>query len=242
MFSRSGKRLKVEPRRGLQLANMTREADSDEDVNGNPLSEDAKNKRIAALALCLAQRDALENGSASRKGEMIAGAIKLCDRLGVWSNEVDVKEEAFICITCSGLLLLCVDVALKAIEDWCIDTSKEIVTSAGRLLALGCLDGAEGVTYSNKIRCSEFVRRNMPDHHLPCEFEEEHDKIFKRWKWYLMAKGKSTTYFERYVVESIKDDVLTKVEEVCKHSVPAGVEVVDKLIKALETIRASLNE
>lgn len=64
---------------------------------------------------------------------MIAREIVLFEQIGIWSNSKDQKEEAFLCVTRSGILPLCVDVALKAVEDWGYTTSMGILNSAERL-------------------------------------------------------------------------------------------------------------
>ena len=195
---------------------------SKEDVNGSMLSDAAKTQRIAALALCLKLHSALDDERRSEKGEMIASAIKLFEDLGVHSDNINIKREAFLCITCSGLLLLCVDIALKAIEEWCNFSSARIVKSAGCLLTLNFLQGAEGVTPDNWKRCLHFVQREMPDFCLPVELEEESSKVFPRWTWYIESNNNTNLYFERYVFESIKNDAITKITEVYEHSHPAG--------------------
>ena len=81
----------------------------------------------------------------------------------------------------------------------------------------------------------------MPDHNLPDDFQEKSEMVRQRWKWYLEADRNSITYFQRYVVESIKHDVITKVSEVCEHSVPAGVQIIDNLIDALHELRGKTN-
>lgn len=86
---------------------------------------------------------------------MIAGAIELFDHLSIHSNKVDVKKKAFLCITCSGVLLLCLDVTLKAIEEWSICLSAGIVKSAGHQLTLENLEGALGVTSDSWEHCDE---------------------------------------------------------------------------------------
>ena len=215
------------------MVKRIREDHSNEDVNGHPLSDDARTKRIAALALCLAQRDALEEASPSEKRDVITRAIELCDRLGARSNEVDVKKEAFLCITCSGLLLLCVDVALKAIEEWSFYSSSKIVKSADRLLTLEYLEGAEGVTLENWKRCDEFVERFMLNHHLPVGLGMKTIKLFSKWRWYVESDNDRNLYFERYVLESLKEDAIAKIAQVYEYSSFSGREVVEKLTKAL---------
>jgi len=211
-INRSGEHLPFKKPR-LQLITIRKDC-SNVDVNGDPLSDVAKTKRIASLALCNQLHSVLTEESSE---ENISQAINLFEDLGLWSNDINEKKEAFVCVTCSGLLLLCVDVALKAIEEWCNFSSAGIVHSASLLLRLDCLEGAEGVTTNNWKYCHD----------------EEPMKIIQRWRWYIESNHDANGYFQRYVFESIKEDAITKIAEVYEHSPSAGKEVVDGLVKAL---------
>lgn len=207
---------------------------ANEDVDGVPLTEAARVERIASLALCTELYGVLKNAEPSEKGRVITRAIELFHSLGFWSDDDRKKREVAFCITCSGLLLLCVDTVLKAIEDWCTFSSIGVIASASRLMTVECRDAAEKAMSGGLKRYEDFVRRFMPDHVRPdtCVFEE--DELFQRWEWYLIAECDRKRYYARYAYEAVKDDMINKVQEVQELSTRAAIDMVKNLKLVVE--------
>jgi hypothetical protein len=137
-------------------------------------------------------------------------------------------------------LPLCVDVALKAVEDWGYTTSMGILKSAKRLWTRGCYEGALGVTEENWVRCDQFIGRYMPEHDFPEDLESDTANVMGRWELYLESKRDPTEYFERFIVKSVGDNVYAKILEVRKYSAKKGYTVLEKLIEAMDDLRREL--
>lgn len=244
--TRAGVILPKVPKMGVQLVDRPDPTDrSNEGVNGQPLTESEKTQRIALLAQCLQLRIALANAEGLEdQVEIIAQAAKLVERF-CFLNEPDAndaaKREAFLCITCSGMVQGCVDAALKAIEEWDDRFSDPIVTSAQALLATGVLEGVRGVSAVNLMRCNQFVERYMKYHEdlLPdaVEFDKFLMMVIKKWEWYLEAIKDQCGYFARFTVESIKEEMAKKIAEVYQDAPDFGRRVVQMLGTALEEIQ-----
>lgn len=244
--SRAGEELQAPPRKmGRQLVTRPDLTDrSAEGVNGQPLTEAEKTRRIALLAQCLQHRVRLANvEDPEEQSKMIAQAVTLIRGMGILDGTSDLitKKEAFLCITCSGMVLLCVDVALKAIEAWDDRFSDPILSSAKALMSKQMLNGVREVSAENLKRCSQFVEQYMPEHQdlMPDDFDLEEDpgKVCQRWGWYLKVHGDRVKYFERFAVESIKEDMATKIAELFKDSKDAGRRAITRLNCALRAIR-----
>jgi len=199
------------------------------------MSPPKRMERIAKLSLCLELREKLAKTRDWEKEEVIVRAIALFEQLGLWSDDEDQKGEAFVCVMGSGILLLCIDVALKAAEDWQYSTSMGILKSAERLWTRECYESALGVAKENRVRCNQFIRRYMPEH----DFPEGSDttKVMERWELYLDSERKPTEYFERFVIKSVSEDVNAKIMEIRKYSTEAGYAVLEKLERALYDLR-----
>lgn len=239
LYTRQGKRLS-RPKVGApkrQLVGIDLKDHSDEDVHGNEMSPARRTDRIATLAQCLELYQKLSKASDGKKEEVITQAIELLEQLGVWSENKDQKEEAFLCVMHSGILLLCVDVALKALEDWDYSTSMGILRSAERLWTRECYEGALGVTKENRVRCDQFVGRYMPGYDFPGDLDSDMAKVMGRWDLYLKSEQKPTEYFECFIVKSISEDVHSRILEVRKYSTKMGYTVLEKLSDAMEDLR-----
>lgn len=235
MRTRAGRRLVPRKQAGVikQLGRRLPNQAND-DVDGNLLTEAARFERIASLALCLELHGALEKALPSEKGKVIKRAIKLFDNLGFWSEDDREKREVAFCVTCSGLLLLCVDTVLKSIEEWCIFSSTGIVASARRLMTVECLEAAKDAMSGGWKRYEDFVRLFMPDHKCPDTSVFEEDQVFERWNWYLVVGCDRERYYECYVFQTLKDDMITKVKEINERSNHSALKLVERLKRVVE--------
>ena len=214
------------PRR--QLATVHRVNRAHEDLNGAPMTEDKVQMRILALTVCDTHRRAFEALDGwSDQGELIEDAVTLFDKLGITDDDdVSRKTETFLCITYSGLLPLCVDVALKALE-----AGERLPVGAHHVLTSECLAGAKGVSYQNWMRCSDFVDAHLVHDSLPQDMPEDLEPIFQRWAWYLECGRDNHSYYERYHLE----ECLAFLDKIADADVFRGIRVRGEFIAALES-------
>ena len=243
--TRAGIILPKVPKMGVQLVDRPDPTDrSSEDVNGQPLSEDEKTWRIALLAQSLQIRIALAGADPEDQAEIIAQAAKLVERFCfLKSSDANdaAKREAFLCITCSGMVQECVGAALKAIEEWDDRYSDPIVRSAEAFLTARMLEGVRNVSAEDRTRCKQFVKKYMTYHQAKMpksrEFDEVLDTVVEKWEWYLEANKDRCGYYARFTVESLKEEMAKKIGGVYQDSPDYGRFVVQKLEAALDSIR-----
>ncbi len=143
----------------------------------------------------------------------IRQATKLFHKLGANSTALDRRAEAFLCTARSGLLSLCVDIALKAHEDMGRPPCGAMVEAGRRLLTSTNLEGSQDVTNINWVCCTEFVGHYMDDHTLPKGVARNWKSILARWGWFLEHKGTTAAYCGKVLVETTAKAFLRKAAE-----------------------------
>jgi hypothetical protein len=145
--------------------------------------------------------------------------------------------EAFLCISHSGLLFICVDKVLQAIEDWDFRHSRGIVmgSAADFTKKKAYLDGAQGVTLDNWQRCQAFVDTKMPEDQ---RFYGRYDtskvdeaELLEKWEAFLNVDCKPTRYFSEYYVS----------HEIIKFATPLVEELSEEDMNASRTLEALLD-
>ena len=139
-------------------------------------------------------------------------------------RDVDYVKETFLRLTFSGLLQTCVDRALKAVEDGDFHNGDPVVDCARQLLKEDLFLGTEDVSFENERCCGDFVKAYMQD----VEFPEYLDgtTIYRRWVWFLRAKGDTEAYFQIFTVETLKINIKVKLEAIERVTRHAGKEAV----------------
>lgn len=107
----------------------------------------------------------------------------------------EFKMEGLLCATYSGLLQTCIDIPLKATEEWCTLTSCHIVSCAQGFLGEKMLQATEGMTKENLCCCDNFVKAYIPNINFPKDLDDASTKVYQRWNWYIQAKGIAKDYF-----------------------------------------------
>jgi hypothetical protein len=139
-----------------------------EDVDGVRLTKGMIAERKAALHRCSDLRRKLEVApKGHNQARIIDRAAELFLSLGTGSEDLKRRTETFLCVARSGLLSLCVDIALKAHEDMGRPPCGAMIEAGQQLLTSSNLEGAQGVTEENWVRCTKFVGHHMRDHTLP---------------------------------------------------------------------------
>ena len=100
------------------------------DLHGQQLSEAETATRSGNLLACRVIFDKLEVAEITSWVKILKEAYSLFESLGCESKDPTIKENAFLCITCSGLLFLCVDKIFHAMEHWSLKHSRSIVALA----------------------------------------------------------------------------------------------------------------
>ncbi len=103
-------------------------------------------ERKAALHRCSDLRRKLGAAPKGRdQARLIVRAAKLFLSLGTGSEDLKRRTEAFLCVARSGLLSLCVDIALEAHQDMGSPPGRDMVEAGRRLLTSSNLEGAQKV-------------------------------------------------------------------------------------------------
>ena len=198
----------------LQLA--TRPTPRADDVDGDPMSEEAKAERIQALKLYLKHKKAIEDagGIKGLKTALrnVEDVLYTSDAAARGRSPSHVREN-FLRLKFSGLLQTCIDYALKVIEerhpnDWVA------VNYADGILTEEILKGAKEVSKENLRRCKEFAKAYMPDD----EFDDIDDSMYQRLKWYIGAFRNKENYLKRFTIETLKIEIQEKLDRLDYHT------------------------
>ncbi len=182
----------------------------DDDVDGAPMSAEAKAERIKALKLCLEHQKAIEEArgiEALKTAYLnVEDVLRTFDVAARGRSPSHVREN-FLRLKFSGLLQTCMDHALKVVEErrpphWVI------VNYAQDVLKAEMLQGAEEVSEENLRHCKDFAKAYMPD----AKFDEVDDSVYQRLKWFLEVNGKTKDYFRHFTVETLKIEIQEKLE------------------------------
>ncbi len=213
-----------------QLVKILR--DHEEDVNGAKLTDAMIAERVTAFHKCGDLRRKLEAASKGRdQARYIVRATELFRDLGTDDEDVDRKTEGFLCIARSGLLSLCVDVALKAHEDMGSPPCGAMAEAGRQLLTPSNREGSQGVTDINWVRCTQFVGHHMKNHSLPTGVGRNWKSVLKRWGLFLEHKGNRPDYWRRCLVDTT---VSTFVRKAAEGSLYWAYQARQDLIKALQ--------
>ena len=189
----------------------------DDDVDGAPLTVEAKAERVMALRLCVELRKEVEEASGLTA---LRAAYRGVEKLMIAFNdaargrETKYRKETFLWLAFSGLFPTCVDRALKTVEEANFPYCDDVVKIARRLLHERLLRGAEGVTKENLQRCKDFAEVYMPQDEFPDDLDD--GMVYLRLNWFLQVKGDTKAYFELFTVETLKTHVLAKLEAIEK--------------------------
>ena len=221
-----------------QLVKILR--DHEEDVDGVRLTEGQIDERKAALYWCSDLRRNLEAAPKGRdQAQVIVRAAELFLSLGTGSEDHKRRTEAFLCVARSGLLSLCVDIALEAHEDMGSPPGRDMVEAGRRLLTSSNLEGAQGVTDNNWVRCTQFVGHHMRDHTLPTGIARNWKKTLRKWECFLENKGNRAAYCRKCLVDATMSAFVRKAAE----GSPAWADHARQdLIKALQEYKAEGEE
>ena len=189
----------------------------DDDVDGAPLTVEAKAERVMALKLCLELQKEVEEASGLTA---LRAAYRGVERLMIAFNdaargrETKYWKETFLRLAFSGLFQTCVDRALKTVEKANFPYCDDVVKIAQRFLNERLLRGAERVTKENLQRCKDSAEVYMPEVEFPDDLDD--GMVYLRLNWFLQVKGDTKAYFKLYTVETLKTDVLAKLEAIEK--------------------------
>ena len=191
---------------GRQLATRIQPEWARLGVDGHYMSDAETEERLAHLNSCRELFNELNGADISEQQEILERANALFSTLGCESDDVDRKMEAFLCITYSGLLFICIDKVLRVIEDWDLRQSRGIVlgSAADFARSRAYLEGARSVTLENQQRCQAFVDIEMPEDQ---RFDGGYDtfkvnevELFEKWEAFLELGCNPTRYFSEYYV------------------------------------------
>ena len=118
MFLRNGTRVKVKSDTRCQLATIIQPEWARLGVNGHVMSNAEVEEHSAHLKMCRELFNKLEDANITDQKVILERVNALFKKLGCESNKVGCKMEAFLCILYSGLLFICVNKVLLAIENW----------------------------------------------------------------------------------------------------------------------------
>jgi hypothetical protein len=221
-----------------QLVRTLRE--HEEDVDGVRLTEGLIAERKAALHKCSDLRRELEAAPKGRdQARVIVRAAELFLSLGTGSEDLKRRTEAFLCVARSGLLSLCVDIALEAHEDMGSPPGRDMVEAGQRLLTSSNLEGAQGVTDNNWVRCTQFVGHHMRDHTLPTGIARNWKKTLRKWECVLENKWNRAAYCRKCLVDTT---MLSFVRKAAEGSPDWAYRARQDLIKALQEYEAEEEE
>ena len=193
----------------LQLATR-HDPRPDDDVDGAPMSMEARAERIQALKLYLERQKAIEDAEgfvALKNALSDAEDVLLASDAAARGRSPSHVRENFLRLKFSGLLQTCIDYALKIIEerhpnDWVA------VNYADGILTEEILKGAKEVSKENLRRCKEFAKAYMPDD----EFDDIDDSMYQRLKWYIGAFRNKESYLKRFTIETLKIEIQEKLD------------------------------
>ncbi len=186
----------------------------EEDVNGRKLTPAMIAERMSALYKCGDVRRNLEAAATDQEqGKIIVQATELFRSIGTTYEDVDRRKEAFLCIARSGLLSLCVGIALKAHEDIGDPPSKAMAECGRILLTPTNLEGARGVTEVNWVRCTKFVDHHMMDHSFAKHIARNWNNLLRRWTVFLEHKPYREDYCRRCLVDTTVSTFIRKAAE-----------------------------
>ena len=182
----------------------------DNDVDGAPMSAEAKAERIQALKLCLEHQKAIKEArgiealkTAFLDVEDVLHTFDMAAR-GCLPSHV---RENFLRLMFSGLFQTCIYHALKVIEerhpcDWVI------VNYVQDILKAEMLKGVEEVSKENLRHCGDFAKAHMPED----EFDKVDDSVYQRLMWFVEVKGKTKAYLNRFIIETLKIEIQEKLD------------------------------
>jgi hypothetical protein len=188
--------------------------------------------------------DKYKDADISAWKEGLTQAHALFQELGCESEDISRRMEAFLCISSSGLLFLCLDKAFKAIEDWDVQKSRGIVACASEFLKKKeYLEGATSVTPSNRQRCRALIQFEMPKDR---RFEEgyasddvDEEELLQKWEAYLELGCDCSKYFAQYYVRhTILKFATPLVKEVEEDSIYAVGNTLESIILAFKDLRS----
>ena len=201
---------KSPPRQSKRLQLATRPTPRADDVDGDPMSEEAKAERIQALKLYLKHKKAIEDAGGLKGLKTALGnaedVLYTSDAAARGRSPSHVREN-FLRLKFSGLLQTCIDKALKFVEErhphyWvAVNHVQDVLTAE-------MLKGLEEVSDENLRHCKDFAKAHMPDD----EFDEVDDSVYQRLKWFLVAKGKTQAYLSRFTIETLKIEIQEKLD------------------------------
>ena len=163
----------------LQLATR-HDPRPDDDVDGAPMSMEARAERIQALKLYLERQKAIEDAEgfvALKNALSDAEDVLLASDAAARGRSPSHVRENFLRLKFSGLLQTCIDKALKFVEErhphyWVV------VNNVRDVLTAEMLKGLEEVSKENLRHCEDFAKARMPDD----EFDEVDDSVYQRLK------------------------------------------------------------
>ncbi len=188
----------------------------DDDVDGTPMSVEARAERIKALKLCLEHKRAIKEarGIEALKAAYLGveDVLRAFDAAAHGRLPSHVREN-FLRLKFSGLLQTCIDHALKVVEErrphlWVI------VNYAQDVLKAEMLQSAEEVSKENLHHCKDFTKAHMPND----EFDAVDDSVYKRLKWFLEVNRKTKAYLSRFTIETLKIEIQEKLESLEVHT------------------------
>ncbi len=206
MHRRDGKRVTLKDSTRRQLAIRIQPEWARFGVDGHCMSIIEKEEWLARLKECRQLFEELEGANICYQKDILQRANTLFKEIGCDSDDVSRKMEAFLCITSSGLLFICVDKVLRAIEDWDLDESHGIVMGCASdfLKKKEYFEGARGVTQANEQRCRAFIDHKMAeDQRFDVGYhtsEVNGEELLEKWEAFLNVNCDPTKYFSEYYV------------------------------------------